>query len=71
MSNEKLTNKAQNPPLSKGAVSGSLPMYDVLELNILVTKFNNGEMSLYDFVGNVWNEGYRVGYDMAVKSNDR
>lgn len=45
----------------------SLPMYDVEELNEILTLYNNGELSLYDFVGRVWNKAYFVGANEGMK----
>jgi len=58
-------NIPQNPALSKTAVSGSLPFTDVLELNILIEKLNTKQLTLEEFVSDVWNTAYRIGYDMA------
>jgi hypothetical protein len=57
--------------MNVGGVSGSLPMYDVDELNEIVTKFNNKEMTLFDFVGRLWNKAYTLGCVDGSKGNDR
>jgi hypothetical protein len=46
-------------------VSGLLPFTDVLELNICIEKLNTKQITLEEFVSDVWNTAYRVGYDMA------
>jgi hypothetical protein len=56
--------------MNVGVVSGSLPMYDVEELNEIVTKFNNKEMTLFDFVGRLWNKAYTLGCVDGSKGND-
>jgi len=66
-----MSNEEQNKPLQQPLVSGSLPMYDVDELNEIVTKFNNKEMTLFDFVGRVWNKAYTLGCVDGSKGNDR
>ena len=55
------SNEEQNTASCQTDVSGSLPMYDVDELNEIVRKFNNKEMTLFDFVGRVWNKAYTLG----------
>ena len=65
-----MSNKEQNKPLQQPLVSGSLPMYDVDELNEIVTKFNNKEMTLFDFVGRLWNKAYTLGCVDGSKGND-
>jgi len=37
-----------------------LELYNVEELNELVVKYNNGETSLYDLIGDVWNKAYET-----------
>jgi hypothetical protein len=49
----------------KHAVSGLLPFTDVLELNICIEKLNTKQITLEEFVSDVWNTAYRIGYDMA------
>jgi ABC-type molybdate transport system ATPase subunit len=49
-------------------VSGSLPMYDVEELNEIVTKLNSGEIDLYDCIGRVWNKAYFIGANEGMKA---
>jgi hypothetical protein len=44
-----------------------LPLYDVLELNILVTKFNNKEYDLREFVSNVWNTAYSLARNYRIQ----
>jgi hypothetical protein len=66
-----MSNEEQNKPLQQPLVSGSLPMYDVDELNEIVTKFNNKEMTLFHFVGRVWNKAYTLGCVDGSKGNDR
>jgi hypothetical protein len=66
-----MSNEEQNKPLQQPLVSGSLPMYDVDELNEIVTKFNNKEMTLFDFVGRVWNKAYTLGCVDGSKGNNR
>ena len=63
--------KAQALQLQQTGVSGSLLLYDVEELNNIVNEFNNGEISLYDFIGRVWNKGYTLGCIDGSKYNDR
>jgi hypothetical protein len=65
MKNEKLSNEANNYPFRKGDVSVSLPFTDVLELNILIEKLNTKQLTLEEFVSDVWNTAYRIGYDIA------
>jgi len=62
---------AQALQLLQPDVSGSLQMYDVEELNEIVTDFNNKEMSMFDFVGRVWNKAYNLGCVYGSKRNDR
>ena len=66
-----MSNEEQNQPLQQPLVSGSLPMYDVEELNEIVKQLNNKELSLYDFVGKVWNKAYILGCIYGSKGNDR
>lgn len=47
----------------------TLPMYDVEELNEIVIKFNNNEITIIDFVGIVWNKAYSLGRIDAEKRN--
>lgn len=63
--------KKQKSNIDQPVVSGSLPLYDVEELNEIVTKFNNKEMTLFDFVGRVWNKAYTLGCVDGSKGNDR
>ena len=57
--------------LGLSIVSGSLPMYDVEELNEIVKQLNSKEISLYNFVGKVWNKAYILGCIDGSKGNDR
>jgi hypothetical protein len=57
--------ESTNPPLLIASVGGSLPFTDVLELNICIEKLNTKQITLEEFVSDVWNTAYRVGYDMA------
>jgi len=50
---------AINEVLAKTGVI--LPLYDVEELNEIVVEYNNGEMSLHELVGTVWNKAYCIG----------
>lgn len=61
----------ENQPTCLGAVSGMLPMYDVEELNEIVKELNSGKLSLFDFVGKVWNKAYILGCIDGSKGNDR
>lgn len=54
-----------NQPLFITSVSGSLPFTDILELNIYIEKLNTKTITLEEFVSEVWNTAYRVGYDIA------
>ena len=54
-----------NPPLLIASVSGLLPFTEVLELNVCIEKLNTKQITLEEFVSDVWNTAYRVGYDMA------
>ena len=65
MSKENISLETQNQPSCLGGVSGMLPFTDVLELNILIQKLNTKQLTLEEFVGDVWNTAYRIGYDMA------
>ena len=71
MSTDKTLLEKETQPSCLGAVSGSLLLYDVEELNNIVNEFNNSEMSLYDFIGRVWNKGYTLGCIDGYKYNDR
>ncbi len=62
--------KQETEQMNLGGGSGSLPMYDVDELNEIVTKFNNKEMTLFDFVGRLWNKAYTLGCVDGSKGND-
>ena len=70
-----MSNKPQKPQLNIPVVSGSLPMYDVEELNEIVTLFNNREIDLYTCIGRVWNKAYFIGANEGMKAgqlgNDR
>ena len=66
-----MNNSEQNPQSFQADISGSLPMYDVEELNQIVTKFNNKEITLFDFIGRVWNKAYTLGCVDGSKGNDR
>jgi hypothetical protein len=66
-----MSNEEQNQPLQQPLVSGSLPMYDVEELNEIVKELNSGKLSLFDFVGKVWNKAYILGCIDGSKGNDR
>lgn len=57
--------ESTNQPLLIASVSGLLPFTDVLELNICIEKINTKQITLEEFVSDVWNTAYRVGYDMA------
>jgi hypothetical protein len=63
---DKVINRALQQPL----VGGSLPMYDVEELNEIVKELNSGKLSLFDFVGKVWNKAYILGCIDGLKGND-
>ena len=63
--------KVINQALRQPPVSGSLPMYDVEELNEVVKELNSGKLSLFDFVGKVWNKAYILGCIDGSKGNDR
>lgn len=60
-----------NEALRLYAVSGSLPMYDVEELNEIIKLFNNREIDLYTCIGRVWNKAYTLGCIDGSKGNDR
>lgn len=64
MSKEKSITK-ENEGLCQTSVSGLLPLTDVLELNICIDKLNTKQITLEEFVSDVWNTAYRIGYDMA------
>lgn len=64
------TKKAMDEVSGKENVSGSLPMYDVEELNEIVKELNSGKLSLFDFVGKVWNKAYILGCIDGSKGND-
>ena len=56
--------------LRQPLVSGSLPMYDVEELNEIVKELNSGKLSLFDFVGKIWNKAYILGCIDGSKGNN-
>jgi hypothetical protein len=70
-----MSKKAQNQPLQQPLVSGSLPMYDVEELNEIIKLFNDKEIDLYTCIGRVWNKAYFIGANEGMKAgqlgNDR
>ena len=70
-----MSKEAQNQPLQQPLVSGSLPMYDVEELNEIITLFNDREIDLYTCIGRVWNKAYFIGANEGMKAsqlgNDR
>jgi hypothetical protein len=66
-----MSNEEQNQPLQQPLVSGLLPMYDVEELNEIVKELNSGKLSLFDFVGKVWNKAYILGRIDGSKGNYR
>jgi len=69
-----MKNNSDNAPMPESflaSVSGSLLLYDVEELNIIVNEFNNSEMTLFDFIGRVWNKGYTLGCIDGSKYNNR
>lgn len=45
-----------------------VPPYDVEELNEIVSKFNNGEIDLYNCIGMVWNKSYFIGATEGMKT---
>jgi hypothetical protein len=65
---EQTLNDPQKQQLNIPAVSGMLPMYDVEELNEIVSKLNSGEINLYDCIGRVWNKAYFIGANEGMKA---
>jgi len=70
-----MSKEVEYKPLQQPLVIGSLPMYDVEELNEIVTLFNNREIDLYSLIGRVWNKAYFIGANEGMKAgqlgNDR
>ena len=53
--------KQETEQINVGGGSGSLPMYDVEELNEIIKLFNDKEIDLYTCIGRVWNKAYFIG----------
>jgi len=47
-----------------------LELYDVKELNDLIVKYNNGETTLHELIGDVWNKAYMVALTEVAKHSD-
>ena len=54
--------------LHKPDVSGSLPMYELEELNEIIKLFNDKEIDLYTCIGRVWNKAYFIGANEGMKA---
>ena len=63
-----MSKEAENKPLQQPLVSGSLPMYEVEELNEIVKMLNNKEINLYTCIGMVWNKAYLIGANVGMKA---
>jgi hypothetical protein len=59
--------RSNEPQLNIPTLSGMLPMYDVEELNKIITELNDGEIDLYDCIGRVWNTAYFIGINQTIK----
>lgn len=45
-----------------------IPEYGVKELDEIVKRFNNGEMSLYELIGSVWNKSYCLAATLTMNA---
>jgi hypothetical protein len=59
--------KQKTEQINVGGGSGSLPMYDVKELNEIIKLFNDKEIDLYTCIGRVWNKAYFIGAKEMAK----
>jgi hypothetical protein len=59
--------RSNEPQLNIPTLSGMLPMYDVEELNKIITELNGGEIDLYDCIGRAWNTAYFIGINQTMK----
>jgi len=59
--------KQKTEQINVGGGSGSLPMYDVEELNEIIKLFNDKEIDLYTCIGRVWNKAYFIGAKEMAK----
>jgi hypothetical protein len=59
--------KQEAEQINVGGGSGSLPMYDVEELNEIIKLFNDKEIDLYTCIGRVWNKAYFIGAKEMAK----
>lgn len=62
----------ETPQVLEHSVSGSLPLFDVKELNEIIIEFNSKDtIDLTSFISRVWNKAYTLGCIDGSKSNYR
>lgn len=62
-----MSNEEEKQQFQQLLIVGSLPMYDVEELNEIIKLFNNGEIDLYTCISLVWNKAYCIGANEGMK----
>lgn len=57
--------------MKENEVYPQIELFDVQELNEIVNIYNNGDLSIYDFVGRVWNKAFYIGFQEGISISSK